>query len=217
MTSETPDLNSFYSDIENKIKIISAHLDIPEYEFIFKSCRLKPVDLFYSLSKGKKIKYCSKWFDEFGNSLTIKNKNIQVIYNDLSIDKSKIVNTDLYDGLDLDNTLKISKLCYLSESIDEFKNIHYLFGFLGIDNYLRCFKLHNKQINKLSPLYIRQEILLKIAQNSDKEICEKIYNKRNSMLKQLNNLLFSLPISQDTFIKLNTIDTEVANFFKGEK
>ena len=219
MSREILDLSTFYSIIDNKIKIISSYLQDDDFYFILKSCRLKPYELFYSYNEGKKIKYSKKWFDEFGSTLNIKNKKVKIKYNDFDIDSSKINITDFYYGLDLDNIIKISKLCYYSKSIDCFGNINYVVCFLGIDGYLRAFMLYLDEITKISPLYLGLDILKEISRYKDAEdFYTLVYNKEIiTPFNITNSYIFSLPIHNTLFDTIYSTDEHIANFFKGAR
>ena len=62
------------------ILLAQAYTEIDDLYFIFKSCRLKPID-FFKAKTYKTILYRT-WIDEFNNSVNISNnKSIKIIYN----------------------------------------------------------------------------------------------------------------------------------------
>src|SRR5574338_1271293 len=163
---KSPSLDKFYTQRDRCILLAQAYTEIKNLFFIIKACRLKPYD--YVFSKEDKFILFRKWFDEFGNLLEITtNKRIKITYNDLSLDRSKIIITDLYYGLSLEKIAKISKLCYvfLGKDEDSFQEC-VLLAFLGIDNYLRVYILEDDW-RQVSPLTLGMNNLKFIGANRD--------------------------------------------------
>ena len=98
---KTPSLDKLYTQLNKHILLAQSYTEVPELFFIIKSCRLKPNKYVFEEKSSKVVLY-RDWFDEFGNSLQIKDKKLNLIYNNLSLDANKIVCTDLYYGLSLD-------------------------------------------------------------------------------------------------------------------
>jgi len=125
-------LDSFYKKIKRTVLLVEGYTEIKNLAFILTACRLKPIGL------GSKLELHRHWVDEFGSSLKIIKKKIQIVHNDLSIDREHLPCTDLYYGLSLERIVKMSKLSYLCYGQDE-DEIYYIISFLGIDNYLRTY------------------------------------------------------------------------------
>lgn len=164
---KSPSLDKFYTHIDRCILLAQAYTEIKNLFFIIKACRLKPFD--YVFGREDKFVLFRRWFDEFGNSLDIStNKRIKITYNDLSLDRSKIISTDLYYGLSLERIAKISKLSYifLGKDEDTYQDC-ILLAFLGIDNYLRVFVLEDDDWRQVSPLILGMTNLKFIGGNRD--------------------------------------------------
>lgn len=137
----SPSIDNFYNTLNKHILLAEAYTEVKGLSFIIKACRLKPYDYVFNEKSYKTILY-NYWFDEYGNSLTIDKKKIIITYNDLKLDKEKIVNTDLYHGAALNKIIKISKLVYVLVGKDEDTLQDYIvLSLLGIDNYLRTYTL----------------------------------------------------------------------------
>lgn len=165
---KSPSLDKFYTQIDRHILLAQAYTEIKSLFFIIKACRLKPYDYVFSKRDDKLILF-RKWFDEFGNLFEIStNKRIKISYNDLSLNRDKIVSTDLYYGLSLDKVAKISKLSYvfLGKEEDSYQDC-ILIAFLGIDNYLRVFVLEDEDWKQISPLVLGINNLKFIGANRD--------------------------------------------------
>jgi len=134
---KSPSLDAFYAQFDRHILLAQSYSEIEELGFIIKACRFKPHDYFEN--KINKLILHSWWFDEYGNSIKIS-KKLKVIYNDLSLNRSKIICTDLYYGLPIQKVIKISKLAYVFTGKDEdLLEDCFVISFLGIDNYLRTY------------------------------------------------------------------------------
>lgn len=176
-------IDRLYVDIRKHILLAQSYTEINELAFIIKSCRLKPYTYIFE-SKNNKLILHRWWFDEFGNSFKIvKNKRIKIIYNDLSLQKNKIICTDLYHGLSLDKISKTSKFMYLLSGKDDDCNENCFFiTFLGIDNYLRSYMYLYGEWQHVSPLLLGMKHLKNIAKHLDIKHFHKLTNKENSSL-----------------------------------
>lgn len=197
---KSPNLDRFYLNINKTILLFQSYLEMPEIGFIIKSCRLKPYSFFFENNKNK-LSLQSKWFDEYGNSLTIlKKKKVKIICGDLQIDKSKILCcTDMYSGLTINNVAKISKTILVNYGYDdEFYQDCFLISFLGIDNYLRTYLYMFGELKQISSLLIGLRNLKSIHINSVNDFREfKI--KENNVLpcQEYKTWLSSLPMSEE--------------------
>jgi len=165
---KSPSIDNFYTKLDKHILLAQSYTEVSELFFIVKACRLKPYPYVFE-KRSEKIVLYRQWFDEFGNSLQITTKKrLQIIYNDLSLDRAALVCTDLYYGLSLDKIAKISKLAYLCLGKDE--DLHQdcaVITFLGIDNYLRTYQFVYGEWQQVSPLTIGLRNLKIIAKNRD--------------------------------------------------
>ncbi len=176
---KSPSLDKYYQQIDKAILLVERCTEIKELSWIIKSCRLKPSLIFFKDEKYK-LKLYDHWFDEFGNSLKIiKNKKLKIISNDLSLDKNKIVCTDLYYGLSFDKIIKISKLIHLIIGKDDEQNNIVFLTFLGIDNYLRSYLYYYNEWKIISPLLLGRISLINIFKFLDIKYFLKLYNKEN--------------------------------------
>ena len=193
---KSPSIDHLYALLNKHIRLVKSYTEINDLDFIIKSCRLKPNE--YVFDKNIKLSVYREWFDEFGNSLKIKNKRASVIYNDLSINREKIVCTDIYYGLSLENIFKASKLLYLCKYKDEYYKDNFIVVFLGIDNYLRSAVFIDNEWIKVSPLLIGLENLKLISQNLDIKYFKKLPIKKNMYMPCLSGeaWLSCLPASE---------------------
>lgn len=177
---KSPSLDILYTQLHKHILLAQAYIEIKELFFIIKACRLKPYD--YIENKSDKLILYRKWFDEFGNSFEItNNKRVKITYNDLSLDRQKIVCTDLYYGLSIENVVKISKLAFvcLGKEEDTYQDCVVL-TFLGIDNYLRSFVFTNEEWHPVSPLILGLKTLRTIGANRDLRYFREVSIKENA-------------------------------------
>lgn len=161
-------VETFQIIFDKQITLTSAYTDNTSTAFIIKSCRLKPYDIIFS-EYSEKIKLYNKWIDEYGNYLEITNKKkILIKLNDLSIDKSKITSSDIYENLPIDKIAKVSKFIFSLIAKDE-DNLedHVILSFLGIDGFLRTYCLIYGEWSKIPSLYLGYDILNKISAYQD--------------------------------------------------
>ncbi len=179
----SPSIEWFHAKIDKRIRLAASYTDTPELEFIIKACRLKPYDYVFE-ERDNNITLHKWWFDEFGNSLSlIKSKQIQVTYNDLRLDRKKIVCTDLYYGLSLDRITKMSKLVHLVVGKDDdlYQDCN-LITFLGIDEHLRSYSYLYGEWQQVSPLVLGVKELKAIANHLDIKQYHRMRNKEISSL-----------------------------------
>lgn len=160
-------LEEFYSKFRRHISLASSYTEIRELEFIIKACRLKPYNIIEN--KDNKLVLHRWWFDEFGNSFKIvKNNRLKIVFNDLALDRSKIICSDLYYGLSIPKVIKMSKLGFFFFGKEEDLGTDCAFiALLGIDGYLRCFMYLHDIVQNVSPLYIGVNNLKFIYKNLD--------------------------------------------------
>jgi len=173
-----PGIDQLYISLDRHIKLVKGYTEIPELPFIIKSCRLKPVE--YVFEGVRKLVLMRKWYDEFGCTLNLVGKTPIITRNDLSIDRSKLICTDLYYGLSLPKIAKMSKLVHICEGIDEDKfEETYFLTFLGIDNYLRSYLYLWGEWEAVSPLLLGMEMLTFIARNNENGYVRKKNNSKS--------------------------------------
>lgn len=209
-------IDTLHYKLRRHILLVKSFTEKPYMEWLIRSCRLKPYDFIFN-ERNKTLKLFNLWFDEFGNTLEIlKNKNIKIIFNNLKINKQKVICTDLYYNLSLEKIKKISKLLMIikAKDIDLHKEC-YMACFLGIDNYLRCYIYENDMWTKISPLSIGINNLKLLYQHLDIKYYVSVKNKKIFMPCQAHTTwISSLPASQDF---LSTLDRQtniiISTFF----
>lgn len=144
-------IEELYAKIADWFSVLEGYMDDKNIGAVFRMCRLKPYDL-----AGSKSKFSDRWIDEFGSSVRIEDKKLRVVRHDLSIDK-QIRTTDLYGGLSISKTAKISNMAYISKD---------MLAFLGIDGYLRAFVMADGWV-QCSPLLLGWDKLKLIAESAD--------------------------------------------------
>lgn len=150
----TLSLENFNYKINRKILLVEGYSEIRHLANIIKYSRLKPYDYFFTKINNTSTVLYKRWFDEFGNSLFIDDKQKhKIIFNDLSLDRDRIISTDLYYGLSLSKIAKISKAVHIFIGIDEDLNQDaILINFLGIDNFFRTYLYMYGKWQIVSPL-----------------------------------------------------------------
>lgn len=178
----SPSLERLHAKLTRHIKLVQSYTEIEGLEFIIKACRLKPYKYVFGGRDNKLILH-DWWFDEFGNSLVLDKKKIKIIYNDLRLDRKKIISTDLYYGLSLEQAAKISKLVHLVAGKDEdLYQDCYLLTFLGIDDHLRSYLYWYGEWQQVSPLIMGMKSLRLLADHIDIKYFNQIGKKENSAI-----------------------------------
>lgn len=179
----SPSIERLYAQLNKHILLVQSYTEVNEMMFIMKSCRLKPYSFIFQ-DRNAKLVLHRLWFDEFGNSLRIiKNKRIKLIYNDLTLDKTQIVCTDLYYGLSIDKIAKMSKLMFFcSIKEEETYRTQSVVAFLGIDNFLRTYVNSDGEWLQVSPLCLGMKVLKTIARNMDLKYFRELISKENAPL-----------------------------------
>jgi hypothetical protein len=205
---KSPSLDRFYFQINKAILLAASFTEIEELSFIIRSCRLKPYNIFYNNDKYS-LQLYKHWFDEFGNSLNIvKNKRLNITYNDLKLCRKNLIQTDLYAGLSLNKFIKISKLCYLIiGKVEDTSEYCIVLTLLGLDNYLRSYMLYDNAWEKVSPLTIGLKRLRRIAKNLDIKYFLQFKNKENCVLPcaETNEWITCMGPSKDLVDTLNKL------------
>jgi hypothetical protein len=178
---KTHGIEWLHAKLHSQIRVVASYLEVPEMEFIIEACRLKPYEHLFEMGKRTYPVVLRKWWvDEFGNSLTLKKKEVSIIYHDLRLDRKKIIGTDLYHGLSIDKVAKMSKLVYLVSGKDE--DLHEdccLLTFLGIDNHLRSYLYWNRGWSIVSPLLLGLEDLKQLAKYHDVAYFRELPNQKD--------------------------------------
>lgn len=179
-SSKILNINDLYNGIDKHLLLVEKYIEIENFVFILKACRLKPYIVFKNqVLLNKKIILYDHWFDEFNTSIKIqKNKAVKIIHNDLSVINN--INTDMYFGLSLSNIVKISKLLYIYLTKDEdTKNDACLLSFLGIDNYLRTYLYFYNSWIPVTSLLLGLDNLKFIFKNCNIKYFKKLNKKNN--------------------------------------
>lgn len=178
----SPSIERLYATLNRHIKLTQSYTEIEGLAFIIKACRLKPYDYIFG-KRNTKLVLIRNWIDEHGNSFTINNKKINITYNDLKLDRKRIVCTDLYYGLSLENVAKMSKLVYLVAGKDEdLLQECYLLTFLGIDDHLRSYLYLYGEWQQVSPLIMGMKSLILLAKHLEIKYFHQIGKKENSAM-----------------------------------
>lgn len=163
--------------LKKRAKLSSIVFKDPYLESIISFCRLKPKNA-KTTSSISKTELCDTWIDEFGSSIRITKKEKTIKLNDLSVDKSKIINTDLYSKLSIEKISKISNIIFLFCGKEEdFKTDHFVLSFLGIDGILRTYCFIYEEWFSIPPLALGYSALRLIAKNKS---CEDIKIFKNN-------------------------------------
>lgn len=215
MSNKSLNLEHVHAKLYKQILLAESYTECKGLEFIIKSCRLKPLQ--YIENKSPNIILYKKWIDEFGNSLNlIKNKRIQISYNELAINRDKLSCTDLYYGLSINKVAKISKLAYICAGVEEdFYQPCYMLTFLGLDNYLRTYMYYDEW-QQVSPLYLGMKNLKFIAGKRDIKYFLQS-NKTKDMpipCTKAQAWLSLLPINNDLMTILNKDHLMIADIFR---
>lgn len=174
-------IDLFYNELEKHVLLVEAYTEIKDLALTIKACRLKPYGYFFEQKTAKIILY-KWWFDEFNNSLKINNKNINIVYNDLSLNSENIICTDLYAGLSVEKVAKLSKLVYIACGKDEDLQQDYChMTFLGIDNYFRSYTYIYGEWQKVSPLVLGIDKLINIIKHNDINYFKKLMPQENKI------------------------------------
>lgn len=175
----SPSIERLYAKLDKHLLLTEAYTEINGLSFVIKACRLKPVDFVFK-TRSTKLMLHRWWFDEFGNSFKIiKNKRIKFIFNDLKLNRNKIVCTDLYNGLDITHIIKMSKIISIYSGLDEdLSQPCCLLAFLGIDNRLRSYLYLYGEWAQVSPLLIGLQELKNIAKYRDIKFFKFEENKK---------------------------------------
>ena len=211
-------LEAIHLNINKIILLAESYTECSSLSFIIKACRLIPIN--YLKDRDPKIILHRHWIDEYGNSLKIiKNKKIRLIYNDLSLDKSKLYCTDLYYGLSLENVIKISKLAFICAGFDEdtLDKVYYI-TLLGIDNHFRTY-FYDGEWQQISTLHIGMSNLKLIAKKSDIKYFLEFNNLKNMPYpcNRASQWLTILPASTSATEAIGKEFPELARLFMSQK
>jgi hypothetical protein len=162
--------------IQKNINLVCAYLQDNNFDFIIKSCRLKPISIFEKKFNNN-LKLDNVWFDEFGNTIHITNNTATIVYKDKGL-KDKIISSDMLIGRNIKEISKSSNIIYIFYS-DNFSCV----SFLGNDSYLRTFLYENNKWIPTSSLILGLNTLRLINRNLH------INNFAQINLQQDNNIL----------------------------
>jgi hypothetical protein len=176
---KSPNLDALYETLDGSLILAQSYTQQPNLTWILKACRMKPYEYVFG-AKLKKTMLYRHWFDEYGHSLLIEKKDISIVYNDLSLPYDKIICTDLYSGLSINNVAKMSKLVHLCPGKDQDLNKEcFLVSFFGLDNYLRCYLYLYGRWQHVSPLLLGLDSLQILAQHVDAQYFRQLPAPKN--------------------------------------
>lgn len=196
---KSPSIERFHAKIDKQIRLAESYTELEGLGFIIRICRLKPYDHVFS-ERETKTSLHRWWFDEFGNSLIIKSKNVSILYNDLRLPRKEIVGTDLYYGLTMDSVAQMSELVHLMAGKDEDSHRDcFLLSFLGLDKHLRSYLFLYEEWQQVSPLMMGIKNLEALANSTSIKHYRQLENKENTALpcKSSEVWLSYLPASVD--------------------
>lgn len=196
-------ISDFYLKINDHINLVESYSQIKGISNLIRSCRLKPKEFY--IHKYTKLILYKDWVDEYNNSISIlTNKKINIYYNDLSIDKRNIINTDLYYGLPLNKIAKISKCFYLSYGKDEGINDICLISFLGLDSYIRTYLYLYDEWSQVSPLLMGIYNIESLLNGLNNVKFKKLTKKENNSIPCVNSQswLSCIPIDNEIISSL---------------
>jgi hypothetical protein len=155
---------------------VSSYLEDDSYNFIIHACRLKPYAAIFE-KLDRKTEFHWWWLDEYGNSLKIIGKDVKIIMNDLLINKSKLVCTDMFAGLTLKQISENSKLAFILIGKEEDTDTeHFIVSFLRNDNFLQTY-IYIFGVWELYPsLILGKKILTEIHKYVDSNGSVKLNN-----------------------------------------
>lgn len=213
----SPSIEWLHAKLDKHIKLAASFAEVPELDFIIKACRLKPYDYIFE-SRAEKIVLYKWWFDEFGNSLIINgHKRPEIIFNDLRLDRKRIVSTDLYYGLTIDRVAKMSKLLHLvcGKDEDEYQDCC-IANFLGIDEHLRSYLYWYGEWQQVSPLVAGLASLKTIANHLDIKYFQQLGKKENLAIPCISGgaWLSYLPASSSFITDINKQSEMIATIIK---
>lgn len=213
-------IDNIHNQLDKHILLTQSYTEINELFFIIKACRLKPYSYLFEKKSNKLILH-RQWIDEFGNTFNITDKKrIEIVQNDLSLNRNRIICTDLYYGLSLDKIVKISKLAYLCLGKDEdLYQDCYTITFLGIDNYLRSYQYCYGVWQQVSPLLLGIKNLRIIGKNSDLRYFKNFSNKENVIIPCINaeQWLTYLPASKEFLLLMKNQHELIYNLLRTTK
>jgi hypothetical protein len=185
--------------------------------FIIKSCRLKPFTYVFE-EKSKRLNLYRKWFDEFGNLLNINNdRTVSIVLHPPSLQKSGIINTDLYAGLSVGKITKISRSIHLCHGSTELSKNFWFLTLLGTDNYLRTYFSYEDTNLAVSPLLLGLNNLHDIFQHQNANYLAHWNDKKRSPIacQSFQSWISPSPLSVDFIPSIRKDCKDIDNFLTG--
>lgn len=195
--------------LQKQAKLCSVVFKDPYLETIINFCRLKPIN---PKSHLKKTNVVDIWIDEFGNSIKLTKKEKQIKLNDLSLDRSKIINTDIYCKLPIEKISRISRMLFAFAGKEEdFQSKHFILGFVGIDDVLRVFCCIYNEVFAIPPLSLGYRILRLIAKNFNCDDIKQFKNNKDVLYPCSGKKCFlgPLPAGPDLKVLLEVSDIDL--------
>lgn len=159
-------LEKFYARFSKLIALAASFTEKPELSKIIRMCRLKPYNVIFE-GHGKELVLHYRWIDEYGNSLIInQDKSLEIKLGDAVLDRSRLVETDLYGQLSVEKISSISNFLFFLDGKDEDTLMnHSILSFHGIDSYLRTFVTIYGEWCRYPSLFLGIETLTSIVDN----------------------------------------------------
>lgn len=132
------DIETFYHRIKKSIEMVCVYLDDNRFKKLIINCRLKPLTIFNNSYKSNIFQ--TKWVDEFGNSMVLKNNEAELFFVDKEAEEVKS-STDLYRSKSILDFLENSKGIAFTLN-------HIIFN--CEDEYFRCFNLKGEPESPLN-------------------------------------------------------------------
>jgi hypothetical protein len=218
-------LDTIYVGIRKCIALVKGHTEIEGIDTLFKMCRLRPYKM-VKINKrtvSEKINLYRWWIDEYGNSLRLKGKEPEIVFDDLAINRERLNCTDLYNGLPLHKVFLMSKsmLLLMGKEKGSYQDVCAV-SLLGIDDYLRTFVLLDGHWRKFPSLYLGVSLLLHIAGDGKEGAWEeiKIEAAEETIIVpcvQQRAWLSSLPVPEELKQKLSMLPVDIMEILDGEK
>ncbi len=213
-------LEQFYKKIDKRILLVSSYMEDPLLYNIIKSCRLKPITTISEQKfNSKNVVLENIWIDEFGNSLNINNKKCKIILNDLSIDKSKIITTDICFGNSIHKIYSKSKIGFFIIGKDEDLNEdYYVVSLFGNDGYLRTYiYIYGQWSRNYSSLFLGLKNLKLIMSSLDVKYFVDVKNKVEQLYPctESSAWISSLPESKSFYDSVLSNHKILLNILKG--
>ena len=141
-------------NINKHIRLATSFTEKPELSTIITMCQLRPYEIVFGEMKSLSLSH--RWVDPYSNSLLInQDKSLEIDLNDPLLDRSQLVDADLYGQLSMDKVSTISNFLFFLDGKDEDTlSSHSILAFHGIDNLLRTFVCIYGELHRYPSLFL---------------------------------------------------------------